>query len=168
MMNQSIDTEWWLVKRESPSLRGYSKKGASFFLLVCLLFLLSGCGPERAEDAALYAGDTAGQTLQLLFFPEAYWKEKRAVLQRDMQEKQAVFKERAQAYHVLLKQRRESMLQAMSQAKADGSDPRAMRRAVIRAFRDTIDPVRQEARQCGKALRRAMALLSRAEVAASK
>lgn len=57
-------------------------------------------------------------------------------------------------------------MRAMSQAQKAGTDPDAARRATLQAFRDHINPLREEARQLGKTLRRAMTLQRQAESAA--
>ncbi|MEO5350144.1 MAG: hypothetical protein H7836_10920 [Magnetococcus sp. YQC-3] len=139
----------------------------SIVVLGCLL-LLAGCGPEgRAGlDAELYAGDDTVQTLKRYFFPATYWKEKSLLLQERVKQQQEAFNERTRAYHGLLEKRRERVNQVVSQAEAAGKSGDEARRAVIQEYRATLDPVREEARQLGKELRRAMALLAQAEIAA--
>ena len=142
----------------------------SIVVLGCLL-LLAGCGPEDGAgrgglDAELYAEDDTVQTLKRFFFPTAYWKEKSLVLQERVKKQQEAFNERTQAYHGLLEKRRERVNQVVSQAEAAGKSGDEARRVVIQEYRATLDPVREEARQLGKELRRVMALLAQAEIAA--
>lgn len=141
-----------------------------FFVVVCVL-LLGGCGSDgggnRAGlDAELYAGDDVVQTLKRYFFPSAYWKGKSVLFQERVKRHQEAFNERTQVYHALLEKRREKVNQVVSQAEAVGKGVEEARRQVIQEFRGTLDPVREEARQLGKELRRAMALLAQAEIAA--
>ncbi|MEO5340438.1 MAG: hypothetical protein H7837_07980 [Magnetococcus sp. MYC-9] len=139
----------------------------------CCLLLLAACGPESttqptAMETELYAGDGTLQTLQRTFFPAAYWREKNSALQERVRKHQEAFSERTRAYHALLAKRREKVNQAIAQAKAAGKPTDEARRLVIQEFRETLDPVREEARQLGKELRRAMGLLARAEIAARR
>ena len=136
--------------------------------LVCLLglvFLLAGCGTERALDADLYRGDGLLQTVQRFFFPDTYWRHKKERLQEQIQKSRALFRVQTQAYRVLLKKRRGEVMQAMSQARASGAEPHTARREVIQTLRSAVDAQRERARQQGKALRHAMALLVQAEAA---
>lgn len=144
------------------------KRERTFFILaaIFLTIVLSGCGPESAVNADLYATDSMMQTLTRLFLPETYWEKKRAILQREVHKNQAAFKKRTKAYHELLQKRRGNVMQAMSRAQKAGTDPHAARREAIQALRDTMDPIREEARQLGKKLRSATVLLTKAEKAA--
>ncbi len=137
----------------------------------CWMLLLTGCNPDSAVhqtnlEAELHAGDGVGQTLQRFFFPAAYWQEKSRLFQEQVNKQQEAFSERAKAYHLLLGKRREKVNQAISQAEAAGKAGDEARRLVIQEFRAQLDPVREETRQLGKALRHAMALLAQAEIAA--
>ena len=136
-----------------------------FFLMAALLGFLFGCGLESPEEAELYREDSGWQTLQRLFFADLYWKKKIATLQENVAKSREAFESSTQAYHLLLQKRRERVMQAIAQAQKSGSDTDAARRGAIQSLRGTLDPLREEARQKGKTLRHAMALLVQAEQA---
>ncbi|MBF0401728.1 MAG: hypothetical protein HQL90_13295 [Magnetococcales bacterium] len=141
-----------------------------FAVASCWLLLLAGCGPTDGAQthvaSELAAGDTVVQTLRRLFFPASYWKEKGEQLQGDVRKQQEAFNERTQAYHKLLEQRRARVNAAIAEAEANGKGADEARRLVIQEFRVTLDPLREEARQLGKELRRLMTLQAQAEAAA--
>ncbi len=136
-----------------------------FFWMVALLSLFSGCGSEPPGEAELYQEDGGWQTLQRLFFADIYWEKKIEILQKNVTKSREAFEKSAQAYHLLLQKRRENVMQAMDHAQVAGLDADVARRAAIQSLRGTLDPLREEARQQGKALRHAMALLIQAEQA---
>ena len=147
---------------------GYRRGELSLLIWFGFTLFLSACGMEHTVNADLYADDSILQTLQRFFFPADYWEEKKRTLQDKVKQSKAAFQERTQAYHALLQKRRANVMQAIAQAEATGSDPRVARRKAIQALRANVDPLREEARQHGKALRRAMALLVRVEAAAGQ
>ena len=143
--------------------------GRTAFHLYVLLFStiltlpISGCGPDAEEvSAALYADDGFLRTLQRTVFPETYWQGKVTDLEQEIQSDLVVFQERNHAYHNLLLQRRDTVLQSVAKAKAEGADPRVARRDVIQKYRPTLNPLREQTRQKGKRLRRKMELLLQA------
>lgn len=137
-----------------------------------LLLPLAGCGLEGNStsqthlETELYANDDMVQTLRRLFFPAAYWQEKSDLLQEQVKKHQEAFHERTKAYHTLLEKRRKQVGEAIAQAKTAGKGGDEARKEVIQAFRAALDPVREEARQLGKTLRRLMMLQAQAEMAA--
>ena len=140
-----------------------------FAVAGCWVLLLAGCNLEGTVNVGveteLYVSDGLLQTLQRYFFPATYWQEKCAVLQERVQRAQKSFNERTQAYQVLLGKRREQINLAIVRAQAAGKSTDEAQRVVIQEFRALLDPVREEARDQGKELRHAMALLVRAKIA---
>ncbi|MBF0096043.1 MAG: hypothetical protein HQM04_05515 [Magnetococcales bacterium] len=156
----------WITMRQKfeHDLRRYG-----WILCVLLSVLLSACGSGAAPssiEAELTAGDTFLQHVQRYFFPKSYWHKKSEQMQERVRKYQESFNEQARAYHALLTKRRERVDQAITQAEAAGKSVEEARRLVIQEYRQTLDPVREETRQLGKELRRAMALLAQADMAA--
>ncbi|MBF0183531.1 MAG: hypothetical protein HQM06_03950 [Magnetococcales bacterium] len=148
----------------------FEQKRLTWLLLLCTALLLTACSPNSAAtsgsiEAELIAGDGFLQHLQRYFFPKSYWKKKSEQMQERVKGYQETFNEKAKIYHQLLSKRREKVNTAIAQAEAAGKPVEEARRLVIQEFRDTLDPIREETRQLGKDLRRAMTLLAQAEMA---
>jgi hypothetical protein len=156
---------WTMMRQKFKcDLRRYG-----WLLCVVLSVFLSACGSGAASssiEAELTAGDTFLQHVQRYFFPKSYWRKKSEQMQERVKQYQESFNEQARTYHALLSKRRERVDQAITQAEAAGKSVEEARRVVIQEYRQTLDPVREETRQLGKELRRAMALLAQADMAA--
>ncbi len=145
-----------------------------FLIAGCWLLLLAGCGPGESDssqtqmEAELYANDDMVQTFRRLFFPTAYWREKSAFLQERVRTHQEAFNEQTKAYHLLLVKRREKVNEAIIQAVSTDKSSDDARRLVIQEYRIALDPVREEARQLGKELRRLMTLQAQVDMAARR
>ncbi|MBF0414537.1 MAG: hypothetical protein HQL78_00975 [Magnetococcales bacterium] len=147
-----------------PSRTGW---GHRFCILLCLslpMFLLSGCGQKDGIETTpeLLAGDGWIDASKRILFPSIYWRTKAAQMSQRIIEERQRLRETQQAYHQVLQNRRLDINRAVELALKEGREPSLARRDVVQRYRDQLNPLRDQSRQCGRAVTQATALMLKA------
>ncbi len=145
------------------SWSGFGLGRSSLVALVLATTILGGCfDPDPKLDPALFAGDGAWEHLRRVVTPESYWDEKVAGLALEVESIQTRFHVESEKYRQMLASRRAKVAAAVTDAEKRGVDPKPQRHAIIKSFREELDPLRAATRELGKTLRHKMVILSQA------